>query len=137
MIELRVGKDKEVSEWVMARTDADYFGECVTYGFFKDNQIVGGAVFYDWRIEDIVFSGAFEDKACFTKTNIKKFFHYPFNQLRCHRVSAYTDVVNDKANSLLKRLGFVNEGCFREISSKRQDANIYGMLKRECKWIGD
>jgi RimJ/RimL family protein N-acetyltransferase len=135
MIELQIGQDQKVAEWVGKRAEVENLTECTTYGFFKDGKIVGGAIFYDWRVEDMVFSGAFEDKGCFTKRNLKLFFDYPFNQVGCHRISAYTSVDNSKANTLLKKLGFTKEGCFREISSRQEDANIYGMLKRECIWL--
>lgn len=137
MIQLSVGKDKEVADWVAKRVDAETFGDCVTYGFHKDGKIVGGVVFYDWRIEDMVFSVAFEDSGCITRRILRVLFDYPFNQVGCHRITAYTDVDNEVSNKQLKRLGFQKEGRYREISRERKDANIYGMLRRECIWLGE
>ena len=137
MIQLVPNAGQEVTDWVAERVDATTFGECVNFGFYKDNKIVGGVVFSEYRVEDIVFSGAFEDKRCFTKRNLQYFFNYPFKQLNCHRITAYTETDNERANKILKKLGFTHEGTMREISEKGKDANIYGMLDRECNWLGE
>ena len=134
---MRPNAGQEVTDWVSARVDAVEFPEGVNFGFFDGDKIVGGIVFYEYRLEDIVFSGAFEDKRCFTRKFLNKFFDYPFKQLKCHRVTAYTETDNKRANKLLKNLGFTMEGTMREVSENGKDANIYGMLDRECKWIGE
>jgi RimJ/RimL family protein N-acetyltransferase len=137
MIEVVINDGSHVSDWVAERVNATAFGDSVNFGFYKEGNLVGGVVFSEYRVEDIVFSGAFEDKACFTKKTIRDFFVYPFKQLKCHRITAYTETDNDKANKLLIKLGFSKEGTMREISERGKDANIYGMLKRECTWIGE
>jgi RimJ/RimL family protein N-acetyltransferase len=135
MIEMRLNAEKFVTDWVASKIDIKDFGPNTTFGFFDSEKLVGGIVFNEYRIQNIAFSGVIEDKRCFTKFFLKKFFDYPFNQLKCHRITSYTEVDNDKANTLLKKLGFINEGIMREISEKGKDVNIYGMLKRECRWI--
>jgi RimJ/RimL family protein N-acetyltransferase len=137
MIEIRPNAGQYVTDWVAERVDATTFGDSTNFGFYDNDKLVGGVVFSEYRVEDITFSGAFEDKKCFTKRNLKYFFDYPFNQLKCHRITAYTETDNERANKLLKSLGFTLEGTMREISEKGKDANIYGMLERECKWLGD
>ena len=137
MISIVPNAGQELTDWVAERVDATNFGNCVNFGFYKDDKIVGGVVFSEYRVEDITFSGAFEDKGCFTRRNLRYFFDYPFNQLKCHRITAYTETDNKRANKLLKKLGFTHEGTMREISEKGKDANIYGMLDRECNWLGD
>lgn len=137
MIEVRPNAGEDVTNWVAERVDATTFGKCVNFGFYKEDKLVGGVVFSEYRIEDITFSGAFEDKACFNKRTLKVFFDYPFKQLKCHRITAYTETDNKRANKLLKALGFTHEGTMREISEKGKDANIYGMLDRECNWLGE
>jgi len=137
MIEIRPNAGQDVTDWVAERVDATTFGDSVNFGFFSGEKLVGGVVFSEYRVEDITFSGAFEDKSCFTRRNLRYFFDYPFNQLKCHRVTAYTETDNNKANKLLNKLGFTHEGTMREISEKGKNANIYGMLRKECKWLGE
>jgi len=137
MIEIRPNAGQDITDWVAERVDATTFGDSVNFGFFDEDKLVGGVVFSEYRVEDITFSGAFEDKRCFTRKGLRTFFHYPFKQLKCHRITAYTETDNKRANKLLKKLGFTLEGTMREISEKGKDANIYGMLERECKWLGD
>lgn len=137
MIDVVPNAGEEVTDWVAKRANARSFGDSVCIGYYKSNKIVGGIVFNEYRVEDIVMSAAFENKECFTKENIAHVFHYPFQQLKCHRLTAYTETDNKKANKILKQLGFTQEGTLREIGENKQDANIYGMLRKECKWIGE
>jgi len=137
MIEVVPNAGDEVVKWVAERANARSFGESVCIGYYKKGKIVGGIVFSEYRIEDIALSAAFEDKECFIRENVKHVFKYPFEQLKCHRVTAYTETDNKSANKILKQLGFKHEGTMREIGENQKDANIYGMLQRECKWLGD
>jgi RimJ/RimL family protein N-acetyltransferase len=137
MITLVPNAGQEVTDWVAKRVNATNFGASVNFGMYKDGELVGGVVFSEYRVEDIVFSAAFEDRGCLTRSILRTLCEYPFRQLKCHRVSAYTETDNKRANVILKKLGFVHEGTMREISENGKDANIYGMLERECKWLGD
>ena len=98
---------------------------------------MGGVVFSEYREQDIVFSGAIDRAGVCSKRVLRQLFYYPFGQLKCHRISAYTEVDNRDAVRFLRRLGFTKEGRVRECSSNGKDAFIYGMLRRECSWLGD
>jgi RimJ/RimL family protein N-acetyltransferase len=59
---------------------------------------------------------------------------YGFAELDLNRVEADTDPRNDRSTRLLERLGFSQEGLFRErciVDGEVSDAAMYGLLRRE------
>jgi|APSaa5957512493_1039668.scaffolds.fasta_scaffold25588_2 RimJ/RimL family protein N-acetyltransferase len=134
MIELRPNAGQEVTDWITKRVGVTALSDCTNFGFYEEGELVGGVAFYEYRIQDIVFSGVME-KGSFNKTMLRTLFNYPFIQLDCHRITAYTETDNRQANLFLKRLGFKKEGTMREISERLKDIHIYGMLKKECTWL--
>lgn len=69
-----------------------------------------------------------------TRSILKAAFGYPFVQLPCVRLTAYTGKNMPHVRQFLERLGFQQEGIVRR-GFADDDAVIYGMLKEECKWI--
>jgi len=59
---------------------------------------------------------------------------YGFESLRLNRIEAHTAAINSASRNLLRRLGFFEEGIFRESSFFRgefRDDCQYSLLKRE------
>ncbi|TNF88207.1 MAG: GNAT family N-acetyltransferase [Gammaproteobacteria bacterium] len=57
-----------------------------------------------------------------------------FFQLRLHRITTYVHTDNIGSAGLVKRLGFINEGCMREgyfYDGEYGDVNIVGLLSNE------
>lgn len=57
-----------------------------------------------------------------------------FFQLRLHRITTYVHTDNTPSASLVKRLGFADEGCMREgyfYDGEYGDVNIVGLLSEE------
>ncbi|MGE4259209.1 MAG: hypothetical protein AB7F19_07695 [Candidatus Babeliales bacterium] len=61
-------------------------------------------------------------------------FWYPFDFLKLNRITIITKKKNNKLSNFVKRIGFKNEGELEEFY-KDDDALIWGILKRNCKWI--
>lgn len=60
---------------------------------------------------------------------------YPFGQLGCHRITAIVAKRNRPSRRLVEGLGFKLEGVARDGLRPGADACIYGLLKRECRWV--
>ena len=71
------------------------------------------------------------------KEIIKYLFRVGFEHLGKSRMTAITPKRNKKARKLLQGLGFREEGCAEKFfdDSRNGDAMLYGMTKRNCKWI--
>lgn len=65
---------------------------------------------------------------------IQAVFRYVFVELGCRRVTGRVDASLDWAGKL-ERLGFVEEGRLRGAALSGEDTLIFGMLRRECRWL--
>ena len=63
--------------------------------------------------------------------------NYAFNQLNHHRILARALEPNKPSNKLWEKLGFKQEGTYRQHvyrDGEHHDLNLYGLLKKE--WEG-
>lgn len=136
------GYDAQVGAFVASLIrhvgSAEYWGSFVAIGVADGNTLVAGAVFNNYRPQyrdiEISFSAASPKWA--RRGIIREIFRYPFVQLGCARLTTITGRKNRRARRLDEGLGFKLEGVVRK-GFGRDDAMIYGMLKRECKWLGE
>lgn len=99
--------------------------------------LVATVIYDNWRGGDIEISIAAEPGHYWmTPSNLRLFFGYPFIQLGCRRVTCIIPKRLKKIRRLCQRLGFTEEGVARE-GFEDDDAVIYGLLRRDCKWIGE
>lgn len=70
-----------------------------------------------------------------TRSFLGEAFRYPFEQLGVSRVTGKTPASNVISRRMQEDLGFTEEGVIREGMPNGEDLVIYGMLKRECRWI--
>lgn len=66
---------------------------------------------------------------------LTEIFHYPFVQMNVQRVTAIVDSTNHNTIDFIKRIGFTEEGLVRELYPDKRDGIVFGMLRRECKWL--
>ena len=69
-----------------------------------------------------------------TKGFLQTVFCYPFIQLGTKRVTGYVPAKNMAARRFDEHIGFRREGLMRD-ALPDDDVIVYGMLKRECRWI--
>jgi RimJ/RimL family protein N-acetyltransferase len=108
-------------------------------GVVKGGRLIGGVVYTEYKEiapgqHDIRMHCAGEP-GWLTKATIRLFFSYPFLQLRCVRVTAVVSKANVRARDLDERLGFKLEGCIKDGFGTGRDGVIYGMTRRDCRWI--
>lgn len=69
------------------------------------------------------------------RTTLDIFFGWPFRDLGLRRVSAVAAKKNHKSRNLIKKLGFVEEGCVRKGAENGDNLILFGILKEECRWL--
>lgn len=113
------------------------FHNAVGIGVMDDGMILGCMVYDNYlpHLSSIAVSIVISDKRCVTRQAIKRMMHYPFIELNLNRITANIDSSNEKSIKLCKKLGFALEGVIREGSLDYRDLLVFGMLKRECKWL--
>ena len=71
-----------------------------------------------------------------TRPFLAAVFQYPFEQLGVRRVTSRIGADNTKARGFLEALGFQHEGTIRKGWEPDVDLLIYGLLKEECRFLG-
>lgn len=127
-----IGADQIVTQFVASRNDNADFGPCTAIGVVKGGRLVGGVVYHEYRQHDIRVSIAFEG-AGFIPWRL--LFSYPFNDLKCTRITSMIDKRNKKSRALCERLGFKMEGVHPRGVDGKATAVSYGMLRENCRWI--
>lgn len=132
------GADEYLSRWVgsMSPTEHTEFGPCTAIGVAIDGQLSGAVVYHEYRpyCKSVQMSCAAVNKRWLSKEAMRVFFHYPFVQLQCQRVTAIVARKNKPSRSLVEGVGFRLEGVCRK-GFGSDDAIIYGMLRHECRWL--
>lgn len=72
-----------------------------------------------------------------TRPFLAAVFRYPFEQLKVRRVTARIGADNPRARKFLDHLGFMHEGTIRKGWGPNIDLEIFGLLKDECRFLGD
>jgi RimJ/RimL family protein N-acetyltransferase len=116
----------------------DRLGSYVALGVVRDDRLVGGVDFHNYRQHDIEISITFDQTGLRTWCRpevLAGLFSYPFNTLGCARITAIAGRKNKKSRQLIENIGFKLEGTARRALDGREDAMIYGMLREECRYL--
>lgn len=130
------GQDARVARFVCQHAPHSErgFEKYVAIGIEEGNQLIAGCVYSEYRGHSIHVSMASTTPRWATKGALAVFFGYPFNQLQCKRLTAYTGKSMANVRAFLERLGFIQEGVIRE-GFEDDDCVVFGMLREECRWI--
>lgn len=132
------GMDQPVAEWVAAKIPHMSLGESpyTAIGLIDEHGYLHAGVIYSvYTGNDIFAHIALLNRRSINRAFIEAAFKYPFLQLNCARVTVMVALGNDASHEFVTRLGFQREGRLREWYEDGQDGIVYGMLRRECRWI--
>ena len=127
-------ESERVATWCQERLP-DFIGWNGYYqaiGYERDGELKGGVVFSGYSLTNLTLATVLE--APLTRMFLRAVFFFPFLQLKVRRVTALIDSRNHVSRKLAEKAGFVQEGCLREAASA-DDVIVYGLLRRECRWI--
>ena len=132
-----VGRDKAVAAWVAIKLAIEDFGPYTAIGVIDGEWLIAGVVYNNYREANIEMTIASISPRWCASRILRGLFWYPFGQIGCHRVTAVTEHTNQPVREFIRRLGFIEEGVMRRSYLNGNDAVIHGMLREECRWIGD
>lgn len=124
-------------EWARARIPHVHsWGEWYqAIGLERDGEIVAACIFNLYSTSDIAMHiASIPGGRWMTKSYLRAVFEYPFLQLGVRRVTGYVPAKNFAAQRFDEHIGFTLEGLMRE-ALPDDDVLLYGMLKRECRWV--
>lgn len=126
--------DESICAWVAARIPdcTKLAGRAI--GVLRNAEPVAGCIYHSFTGHNVVCDIAVAPGFSLPRGVLRTLFSYPFITLSCLRITVYVGHFNEASTQFVERLGFTREGTMRE-ASPRGDYHLYGMLKRECKWI--
>ena len=134
MTELIYGEDERVFKWVAQKIPyvamTSTIGLDHTIGLEDNGKLIAGCIYTNYSGDDIEMTFAASNNKCGTKRNLFAVFDYPFNQLGCKRITAFSPVWNQKSRNFLQKIGFVQEG-----KKRGTDFLMYGFLSGDCDFI--
>jgi RimJ/RimL family protein N-acetyltransferase len=137
-LKLHLGADAFVAQWVaehIPHMRGGAFGPCVGMAVLSERgEMMGGVVFhnFDPHVRSIEVSGASVSPRWLTRPLISLILSYPFEQLKCRRITTITPRRNEAARRFNRKLGYKQEGLVRR-GFGNDDAIIYGMLAGEWR----
>ena len=106
-------------------------------GVVKRGRLIAAVIYTLMSEHDITMHVAAESgRRWLSHEFLRVAFRYPFVQLGLRRVTAFVPSTNAAALKLNHHLGFVTEGRMRAASSDG-DLIVLGMLRAECRWLGE
>jgi len=102
----------------------------------NDGDIMGVAIFHNYRQNDIEITFITATPRWATLGNIRGILRYPFIQLGVKRMTAITNKSNKKARKFMTGLGFVLEGVHPYGARDCTTACTYGLYPENAKrWL--
>lgn len=129
------GEDVAVAAWVSERIGRPIEPPYTAIGFRDHNGGLAGVVFNDYvpggNIEMTVASDV-----RFTRRMFKIIARYVFGQLGCCRLTVRTRKSNAAVCEMAERIGFVREATLKDFFGPGDHAELFRMLRRDCKrWL--
>lgn len=101
----------------------------------KDGETIGAVVFEDFNGTNVFMHVAGKPgKKWVTKEFLYWTFAYPFEQLKCRRVTGTVNADNLEARKFNEHLGFKLECTLKEAGPKGQDVLVYVMFRDDCRY---
>ncbi|AIO69307.1 GNAT family N-acetyltransferase [Burkholderia oklahomensis] len=136
MRRVMLDRSDEVMRFVADRTGESRYDDYATIGLEKDGCIVAGVVYQGHNGPNVLMHFALDgSRHLITPAFVCAVFTYPFQVLCCNRVTGLVRVDNHDAQRLDEHLGFVREGVMRAGANDGTDFILYGMLRRECRFL--
>lgn len=138
-----IGADDAVIAWagqILPQCPRD---KASAIGVARDGHLIAACVYSDFRRNirgkpvDIHMTMVASDPRWALRSMIRIMFRYPFVQLEVPRVTVTIGRRNKRSRKLAVGMGFRLEGTHRRAWDGTQDAMSYGMLRSECRWIGE
>lgn len=106
-------------------------------GFIVGEKLAAVATFHHFRpgVPDIELDMVADTPRWCTKGALQFLLAYPFDTLKCRRVTCIIGRKNKRSRRLVEGLGWKLEGTCRRAWDGKQDAMVYGMLREECRWL--
>ena len=125
-----------VVEWVAKQTNEfGNFGTDAGIGWQRGGKLIAGVAYAEWNGVNVVCHIASDgSRQWLNRQYLWTIFDYPFNQLKCKRITVCVGEGNADSRRFVLHLGFELEATLRA-AHPTGDLLVYSMFKEGCKWI--
>jgi RimJ/RimL family protein N-acetyltransferase len=130
--------DSLVSRYLIEKIDFRPTGPFVAFAIYtNDGKFVAGLIVSNFRGSDCEISMAAETATWAKKGIMRYIFSYIFNKMNCIRCTCIVQKVDSskRTRRFLEGMGFVLEGNLRLAYDGETDALVYGLLRRDCRFL--
>lgn len=127
---------KPLVDWLEERLGITDSG-AVAIGVAEEDRLLAVIGYRDYNGSNMEMMVASVDPRWCSRMVLREAFRHPFETVGCNRVSSVVASHNAKALKLAQRLGFSVEGYHPKGMPDGSDAISLGLLREDCKWIGD
>jgi RimJ/RimL family protein N-acetyltransferase len=134
------GEDEYMCRWAANTIGAGggFALDSHAIGMEIDGEIVAVTVWNNFETHNCLMSIASNgSKRWMNREFLFRSFAYPFIQLGLPRVTTKSAASNLPSIKLAHHLGFTIEGRMRKAAPGGLDDIVFGLLKEECRWIGN
>lgn len=108
-----------------------YFGNCSTIAVWNKQKLCTVVVYSSFNGINCEVTVASTNKWWLRKDILKILFKYPFDELGCRRTTLLVREDKKSVLRLVENMGFVREGCIRQLNDDGTNCIILGMLNSE------
>jgi RimJ/RimL family protein N-acetyltransferase len=143
MITAILGADDAVIAWASQRLPQTPKDRATAIGISDDGHLIAACIYNQFRRGirgnpvDVHMTMVAEHPRWAIRSMIGILFRYPFLQLEVPRITVTIGRRNKRSRKLAEGMGFRLEGTHRRAWDGTQDAMSYGMLRSECRWLGE
>lgn len=134
--QLIYGQENVIGPWVAARTGGTWTpGRGTAIGVEHDGELVAGVLYEDYNGANLQMHIAAEPGCHWaTRGNLRAFFSYPFDQLKCKRITGVVADSNLQSENMCDFLGMKLEAVMQD-AHPLGNLNVYRMTRAECRWL--
>lgn len=119
-----------MADWAGSKFGFDNYRQAI--GYERDGRLVAAVSYAHYTGHDIEMGLLVSEPP--SKGFVCAAFDYPFNQLKCLRVTAEIASKNSRMLRLIERFGFMPEGIKRG-ALPNDDYILFGMTRSECRYL--
>lgn len=139
MRRLVYGDDQRVVAWAEPIADSRFRSDARAIGIESDGALVGAFIYDTFASTGCFMHVASNGHPLWLGRDpaavLIPVFAYPFEQCQFRRVSAVIAAGNTRSQRFVRRMGATLEGTMREAAKDGSDLLLFGMLRRECRWL--
>lgn len=127
----------EMIEWAESRMNGCRFRDDARAIGVKDEAGFRGVVVFDSFTTTGCWISVASDgtRNWLTREFILRVFAFPFVQCHHPRLNAFVSEHNPASLQFCEGFGFKREGILREAGDRGEDLIVFGLLRRECRWL--